>query len=454
MKFNFPLLKKCAFAVTLLSLAHIQGYADEDQPQNTQMELSQNVMNDSLTADTLFNALDTEDLTLDQFDGEELVARGHKKRNKRKKRRNRNHAVPEQFNPIAQNGTQSSWTPRFVWMGEVDNSEDLKCFATFLIGSLSGNNNMGVQGSDDSSDPGFFMAPDSEGGSNLRTSLNNDYIAQKQSPRQRAKQKEQKKKTKSSCPKARINLDLSAGPSFLFFTGYKADLMPKPAGLFLAQTGPGSQLPVKGRPRYNVTPLIEMSATFNLLKWLGFSAYLQSNPGYYISTQPYNKTSNRTTPIDYQGTPISGRFQSALDLNAVGGKIQLGFPNMVRFKTWAMGLFLSGGAGAGFQTWKNSIAYQTFEDPAQTYSLVNNNMVFNTEYVVNFSYVGDAAISFKSRRPYPMTLLKLGCKFIGWGQTRNIGTPRSPDYTYGYITPFQFDGIFSIVPYLGFTWSF
>ena len=48
----------------------------------------------------------------------------------------------------------NTWVPKFVWMGDVKQSDDLKCFAAFLIGSLADKDNATAQTS-----PGVFMTP-------------------------------------------------------------------------------------------------------------------------------------------------------------------------------------------------------------------------------------------------------------------------------------------------------
>jgi hypothetical protein len=54
-----------------------------------------------------------------------------------------------------------------------------------------------------------------------------------------------------------------------------------------------------------------------------------------------------------------------------------------------------------------------------------------------------------------MSLLKLGCKFIGWGRSKELGaSDGQKSHPVHYFKPVTLEGIYSIVPYLGFEWSF
>gem|GEM_PF-3580321 len=456
MKLNFPLLKRCAFAVTLLSLTHFTCYAEdtEEQPLVIPQEELMATAENNVFTDTLFDSLSSDDLLLNNEEFASNLVAGNAKKNKQ--RRNKNRQSKTQQLDISQANT--AWVPKFVWMGEVDNSEDLKCFATFLIGSMSDQNNNSSNNAD--FDSGVFMTPNANNTAQSDynpSSSNSNFVARKS--RSSGQHKGNNNRGKNSVtargvplPRARLSLDFHGGASFLYFTKYQGNLLLEPP-TFFSETYSGDQsVPVKGRVRYDVTPLYEMDAIFNFVKWLGFGVYAQSNQGTVIRTK--SLLSNTLSDGLSSNTRNWSEFKSTLDLNAVGGKLVFNFQNLVRFKTWCLGVYLGAGAGIGFQTWKDNTG-SIVSEAGNARDASQFTSTWNTRYMTNLGYTGDVAISFKSRNPYTMmTRLKFGCKFIGWGHTSSLGKAQTPGHAIGYWKPISFQNIFAVVPYMGFSWSF
>lgn len=463
MKFNFPLLKRCAFAAALLSVSHFAGYAEETDekplaslPQEELIATAE----ENVFTDTLFDALGDDLLLNDEEFASTLVAGSGKKN---KKRRKKNRQSSEEQLELSQ--ASNTWVPKFVWMGEVDNSEDLKCFATFLIGSMSNQN--GNTNGQAAVDSGVFMTPNATAKSDYNpSSANNNIVARhnKASAQYRggnsrgnnARGNNAVTTRGAPLPRARLSLDFHGGANFLYFSKYKGNIAPQPNAFFAnARSGGGSNLPVKGRVHYDVTPLFEMDAIFNVFRWLGFGPYAQTSQGTVIRTDVFNAVTDSTAQLT-PNTPVFNSFYSTLDLNAVGGKLVFNFPNLVRFRTWCMGIYLGAGGSVAFQTWKNEKgSIETDVSVLTTDDFYQSTISWNTRYMTNFGYTGDVALSFRSRNPYSMmTALKFGCKFIGWGRTNGLGKAQSPGHIVGYWKPISFQNIFSVAPYMGFSWSF
>lgn len=445
MKLNFSLLRNCAFAVTLLSLPQMSIYGSETNGEPLQKMVSKEGL--TTATDGVFTDTLVDNFFSDEVYSENLVANNKKRRKRNRSRQQAPAPTHQTVSPHIENIQASgTWVPRFVWMGEVKDNTNLKAFATFLIGSLD------QEGTAEQTNfnPGVFMTPN--GPQATAAHYNSQGLPQDQMTSQKTRRNRQRRggrpPGRPKLPKARISLDLAGGASFLFFTGYKGDLTPLPQSLFPI-TSPGARYPVKGSPLHNVTPFFEMDATFNVFKWLGFGPYLQSTQGISIRTKPF-----QTVPFN-GSTILTGNFSSDLDLSAIGGRVMFNISNLVKFKTWCFGIVAGGGAGVGFQTWKNTQGYMTSEPVNPNLDQTTINMTWGTRYVLNLSYTGDAALTFKSRNPYSsMTMLKLGCKFVGWGRSKELGKARNPGYFLSYFKPVSFKGIFSVVPYMGFDWSF
>lgn len=451
MKLNFSLLRNCAFATTLLSLPQMSIYAEESMGAVLQNNVSQEEL--MISANSGYHQDEFGDLLFEETDLSSSLVAGNSN-NRRQKPKNRQQPVANYQTVAPQveqaQVSQNSWVPRFVWLGEVENQENLKCLAAFLIGSLP--NEEGVKKAD--FNPGVFITPNSS--QTASANMNNGFMSKENMTAQKSRHPHQNQKApartnpRPKAPKPRVTMDLAGGANFLFFTGYKGNLAPRPIGLF-SLSGPGADYQVKGRPNYNVAPFLEMAAAFNVYNWLSFGPYLQSVQGIAFSTDTFL---HRSIAVN---TMVSGNFSSDLDLNAVGGRVMFNISNLVKFKTWCFGIIAGGGAGGGFQTWKNAQGYMIFK-PAGTVAaaeLLTENFKWRTRYAVNFSYTADAAFTFKSRNPYAsMSLLKLGCKFIGWGRSKELGKATNPGYPISYFKPVTLEGIYSIAPYLGFEWSF
>lgn len=426
MKIKLPSIKRCAFAAVLLSITSLSAGVD-DFEENTASFAHEELIaqDDSLFADTLLDFGAEDLLNMDSH----LVAKktGTKKSKLSKKQANLDLA-----------NANNTWTPRFVWLGDVDNSENLKCFAAFLIGSLDGKD----QGS--SFDPGVVFSPNGSK-ADLKAHLKADARNNVASYNPRGNPPAGRK----SPPRPKFSVEIDAGPSFLVFEKYKGNLVATPQGFFPITSAGVSNYPVKGKPRWNTTPLYEMSAVYNFLKWLGFGFYMQNSQNISFSTKPWKSALNSGT-----GLTGTGFFESNLSLNALGGKLMFNFPNLIRMKRYALGVYAGGGAGVAYQTWTNSKGYQQYDATTGDANLRTQVLTWRTRYFYNFGYNADAGLSLHSREPISRTLLKVGCKFVGWGATGQLGDATSSDNVWSYWQPVSLGGIFSIVPYMGFNWSF
>lgn len=390
----------------------------------------------------------------------------------------------------------NTWVPKFVWIGDVTDNDNLKCFAAFLIGSLADKNNSQQQVS-----PGQFMIPvtttanPNQSGSYtvtpIQTTQNLSSNAQQTTmPANQMISRKSEDTTPPPMPaSSRFYSEIQAGLAFLYFSDVKGNLVPQPNNMFAAVSGfnnstgsategfaargnPNS-FPIRGSIEYNRTPIYTFDIGYRLMNWLSFAATFQTQQGVFIRTKPievsHNISGQNTTD---QRNLVRVNFQSNLDLYSVGGKFLFNWPNMFKFKTWTLSLFIAGSVAGAWQSWTDVQASQMYfagnDEVADT--MTSSNISFRSKYFANFSYTGDAGFVFKPSNIFAKSSLRLGCKFIGWGSARGLGALKdqndlfrdnSSSVAFGtsrilfrYFKPFSIGTIYSWAPYIGFKWEF
>lgn len=364
-------------------------------------------------------------------------------------------------NPSVDQNNANTWIPKFVWLGDIQKDDELKCFAAFLIGSLADQNNTSK-----SISPGVFMTPVTTS-TNVTTSSISPLPATTAIETQSLVTRQSSNTPPPPTPvQSRMFTELQTGLGFLYFAGVHGNLSPQPAQLFTSIAL--SNYPVKGKIEYNRTPVFTFDLGWNLTNWLSCAATLQCQQNIHIRTKPLQFAGRTIQPLA-EDTFAQVNFQSFLDLYSIGGKILLNWSNLLRFSGWKMGLFIGGSCAAGWQSWTEVQAIQTYFNSRQDV-LTNASISFRDKYFANFSYTGDSGVVFKPTNIFAKMSIRLGCKFIGWGAARGLGALKdqkdikrltSSNAAFGstaiysnYFKPFRIKTIYSWTPYVGINWDF
>ncbi len=365
----------------------------------------------------------------------------------------------------------NTWVPKFVWIGDVKQSDDLKCFAAFLIGSLADKNNTTAQAS-----PGVFMTPVTTPAASA------PQVTQTVSstvPRRTMTARSSRSAPPPPMPaRSKFFTEFDAGLSFLYFAGVKGNLITIPENIFLPPTGQSGGVgftqsqPIRGRIETNRTPLYTLDFGWHLMNSVDFGCTIQAQQGIAIRTKPFQFA------YIAAGVPtlVINNFEANLDLYSIGGKLMFHWNEMLRYSGWTMDLFFGGSVAGAWQSWTKVQAVQSFFNNAVGVldSMQNSNVSFRNQYYTNFSYTGDAGFLFKPSNIFSKTAFRMGCKFVGWGSTRGLGdqkdqgdifndgsTANDPTLTSfngrirpGYFKPIRIKTIYAWVPYIGIVFDF
>lgn len=241
---------------------------------------------------------------------------------------------------------------------------------------------------------------------------------------------------------AGIDFSFTIGVGFLYFYHRKGNLSPIPLSSFPNFRGVNfGSVP---KFSYNKTPLYEAMISRRILPWLnaGLSFCGQSE----VSVE-----SHFSSGFTNANNLAFAQFRSNLQLYALMFKAYLENPYPFSLGSWALGSYFGLGVGVGWQSWTNNSLYETI--------ILNNT--FNTSTVAlrnkfsaNAVWTADAGIYFQPITTQPTLKIRLGCKYMDWGQMRQIGALKNQEIKIGPFKPIGAKKVFSFAPYAGVTWSF
>ncbi len=376
----------------------------------------------------------------------------------------------------------NTWVPKFVWIGDVKQSDDLKCFAAFLIGSLADKDATTAQAS-----PGVFMTPTTTPTTAPVATQSTQNVAanlplQQMSARSTTRPAPPPPMPDNSC----MYSEGQVGLGFLYFAGVKGNLIAEPNRIYKDVTGTnrasGIAFPqtVRGKIQYNRTPVYTVDFGWKLGKWVDFGCTMQAQQGIFIRTKPFQFSYLRNNANPEETTNlITKNFESSLDFYSIGGKLMFQWAKMAKWGNWSMNLFFGGSAGGAWQSWTNVKAIQTYFNNVGDVAdnITSSNISFRNQYYANLSYTGDAGFIFKPTSPTAKMAIRFGCKFISWGSARGLGDqkdqndifrsdnaavvndPASTNFSTArvkssYFKPFRVKTIYSWAPYIGFRFDF
>lgn len=398
-----------------------------------------------------------------------------------------NAGISTPISPLATTSdSANTWIPKFVWIGDIQDNDELKCFAAFLIGSLANK-----EGGQQITSPGVFMTPQILPNQTAHANPSSkNYISEPDQLQATLPNSSQLvSRRSSSIPptempvRSRIYTELQAGLGFLYFAGVRGNLIPQPTQFFPQYVGEGSSntprtnYPIRGHIQYNRTLLLTADIGYRLFNFINFAVTFQAQQGVHLRTKPLQTTYDNTGGIvDPANILTLSHFEADLDLYSIGGKLLFNWHNLLKFNSWSMSLFFGGSAAAGWQSWTKVQAVQflytqTTDPRAAIGNPASGNISFRSKYFANFSYTGDAGLIFTPTNIFAKTSLRLGCKFIGWGSSRRLGSwrdqndivrtassstsiPAGSPIRFFYFKPLIIKTIYSWAPYIGFKWEF
>ena len=282
--------------------------------------------------------------------------------------------------------------------------------------------------------------------------------------------------------------DIQAGVGFLYFAGVKGNLIMTPS-IFFAEPSTINDAngsidppqPVRGRIEYNRTPVYTADFGMQLTRWFHVALSSQFQQNIFIRTKPFQFAYNRVNPVSSESiaTLIQNHFESNLNLYSLGGKLTFQKKDLFTISKCSITPYLGTALGVGWQAWTRVYGFQSYfnNDNAASNTMTNSIVPFRNQYYANFNYTADLGLTLKPTLKNAKMALKVGCKFIGWGSSRGLGsskdqndifrndngatdavagTPNIPAnrIRWGYIHPVRIANIYSWVPYLGISLEF
>lgn len=241
---------------------------------------------------------------------------------------------------------------------------------------------------------------------------------------------------------AGIDFTFTIGVGFLYFYHRKGNLSPIPLSSF--PNFRGAEFGSVPKFSYNKTPLYEAMVTRRILPWL--------NAGLSLSGQSeVSVESHYSSALTNANNLAFAQFRSNLQLYAIMFKTYLENPRPFSIGTWALGSYFGLGVGAGWQSWTNSSLYETV--------VLNNTFTTSTislrnKFSANAVWTADAGIYFQPKTKDSTLKIRLGCKYMDWGQMRQIGAMKNQEVKIAPFKPIGAKKVFSFSPYAGVTWSF
>ncbi len=240
------------------------------------------------------------------------------------------------------------------------------------------------------------------------------------------------------------------GPGILFFDKIRGNFGGVPAANFVQN---GSS-PFRGHLRYNITPVFEFILGYRFLQWFKAAISYQTQKSIFISTQPILGAG----AVTQAGIPLRGvknQFRAHLTLDAFMLKLYFELPYPLVFKGYAISPYIAASNGAGWQSWKNMRVNRLINAEASI-GLSSSNQGIRQKIIANYVWMAEAGFRVRNASPnFPFSGL-FGCKYIQWGQTRNIGKldQQANNLRLGLLRPFKIKVLGSIAPYVGLQWNF
>lgn len=240
-------------------------------------------------------------------------------------------------------------------------------------------------------------------------------------------------------------VQFNVGAGFLYFDQVGGSLTGTPTNAF-AIFGP---IQIKQGFIYNRSPLFEYQVGYRFNQWIKAALSYQYQAGITFQTQILDAL----TP-DGLNTNFDSRhsqFQANLALNSLMAKVYFELPLSMVSSGCAFTPYLGAAVGPGWQNWTQVQVNRMYDiqsfvsDPQSLRQKVSGNAVWMLD-------AGMRVQSALSCSPFSVTM---GCKYIQWGQARNMGAVKDQEtIKFGLIQPIRIKTLYSFAPYLGMQWNF
>ena len=243
--------------------------------------------------------------------------------------------------------------------------------------------------------------------------------------------------------------EVNIGPSILVFDKIRGNFGGTPAATF---TQHGSS-PFEGRLRHNITPVYEFILGYRFFQWFKSAMAYQTQKSIFISTMPITGAGGNLNGVPLRG--VKNQFRAHLTLDSFMLKLYFELPYPLIFKGYAISPYMGGANGVGWQSWKN-MRVNRLINAETTVGLSSVNQVLRQKIVANYVWMAEAGFRVRNASPnFPFSGV-FGCKYIQWGQTRNIGKldQQANNQRLGLTKPFKIKVLGSLAPYVGLHWNF
>ncbi len=234
------------------------------------------------------------------------------------------------------------------------------------------------------------------------------------------------------------------GVGFLYFNKVRGNLTPAPKALFSDYAGADfGEIKKFG---YNRTPVFEANLGTRIRPWLrvALTYYGQSE----VSIE---SNFNSSIATGSSNDPVWATFRSNLQLYGLLGKCYIENPYALVIGSWATTPYLALGVGPSWQSWTNISVYEmVIKSGTYTSSVIS----LRQKISANASWTGELGFNFKPATPEAPLSIRIGCKYIDWGQARQMGVLQEQGAKVAPFKPISVKKVYSFVPFIGVQFNF
>jgi len=240
----------------------------------------------------------------------------------------------------------------------------------------------------------------------------------------------------------------NVGVGFLYFSGVKGNLSGQPA----VDYHPWNYTPMKGRLKYNRTPLFEPLIGYQLNSWLKLALAYQYQGGVTVQSKMQISLNPEAGATITAG--VYSQFQASLSLNAIYAKLYFQLPWSLLVKGFSTTPYLAVGVGPSWQSWTRIQINRNFVTSAAAVYQAEPQFL-RQKISASALWMLDFGLKLQRQMSLADFSLVMGCKYNAWGQARSMGLMSEQDSFKGaLIHPIRIKTLYSFAPYLGVQWNF
>ncbi len=244
--------------------------------------------------------------------------------------------------------------------------------------------------------------------------------------------------------------EFNVGIGFLYFNQISGSLSCRPIDPINRLP---SQVPLeRGGSIYNRSPLSEFQLGFRIFPFLrvAMSYQHQSDIAFATYAQPYM---NPNPALGLGQAVSTAQLKANLILDAVMGKVYLDLARCLCFKSFYVAPYLAFALGPGWQTWTQVNVWRVTN--SSNVALASSAQPLRDKICANATWMTDMGLRLHSRVQNNPFSIYLGCKYLQWGQARNLGKISQQDYrSFGLFPAFKIKTLYSFIPYIGVSWEY